>query len=76
MESQKPILYLNADAMPTKYSVADDVKSLAKSSTNGSIAGAVVGFIYSVYSGKNKLLYAAIGAIGGGILGYVFNKIV
>lgn len=43
---------------------------------NFAIGGAALAFLYAVSKGTNKLVYAGLGAIGGGIVGnYVGNKI-
>lgn len=48
----------------------------SKQIVNFGIGGALIGIIYAMMKGKNKLMCAAIGAAGGGIIGnYVSNKL-
>ena len=48
----------------------------SKRVVNFALGGAAVGLVYAMLKGKNKLLIATIGAIGGGIIGnYVGRKI-
>jgi len=47
----------------------------SKQVVNFGLGGAVIGVIYAMYKGGNKLIYGAIGAAAGGIIGnYVANK--
>ena len=44
---------------------------------NFALGGAVIGLVYAMLKGKNKLLLTAIGGVGGGVIGnYIGRKII
>jgi hypothetical protein len=48
----------------------------SKHTINFALAGGAIGLVYAMLKGKNKMLLATIGAVGGGVLGnYYGNKI-
>mgnify|MGYP001024460413 CR=1 FL=1 len=58
-----------------------DIKSMISNSEiaskhmiQGAIGGGLIMLVFAMYKGKSKLLFAAIGAIGGGVLGKLYNK--
>ena len=46
----------------------------SKHAINFAVAGAAIGLVYAMLKGKNKMLIATIGAIGGGVLGNYYGK--
>lgn len=62
------------NTIPFNFKSPDFFKKKSKSSIHGAMAGAVVGLVYALYSGKNKFLFSAVGALGGGLLGNMYNQ--
>lgn len=46
----------------------------SKQSVNFALAGAAVGLVFAMLKQKNKMLYAAVGAVGGGLVGIYLGK--
>lgn len=46
----------------------------SKSAINFALIGGGIGLVYAMLKGKNKLLFGAIGAIGGGFVGNYYGK--
>ena len=59
----------------SKIISSNSVKS--KRLVNFALGGAVIGLVYAMLKGKNKLLLTAIGGVGGGVIGnYIGRKII
>lgn len=50
------------------------LKTKSKASVNGAVIGLVAGFVYAVAKGKNKLIFTAIGSVGGFFLGSAYSN--
>jgi len=46
----------------------------SKHAINFALAGGAIGLIYAMFKGKSKMLFATIGAVGGGVLGNYYGK--
>jgi len=46
----------------------------SKHAVNFAVGGALVGVVYAMLKGKNKMIFSAIGAIGGGFIGNYYGK--
>jgi len=53
--------------------ILDNVKKNSKYTVNGAIAGVIIGLLYAMIKGKNKMVFAGIGALGGGFIGSKYN---
>ena len=51
--------------------LANSIKNNAKYALTGFAIGAVAGFVFAAFTGKSRLLWGSIGAIGGGSIGYI-----
>ena len=69
------------DEKPTSFSLPKDFKAnmpsvlkvKSKNAINGALIGLVSGLIFSMAKQKSKLLFSVIGAVGGFVLGNVYN---
>jgi len=60
--------------LPKNIKGTDFLKKKSKSAVNGSIAGLIVGFGYSLAKGKSKLIFSVLGSLIGFALGTVYNN--
>lgn len=60
--------------LPKNIKATDFLKKKSKSAVNGSIAGLIVGFGYSLAKGKSKLIFSVLGSVVGFALGTVYNN--
>ena len=52
----------------------DSMKKNNKVAINASIAGAGAGLVFAMVKGKNKMMFATIGAVAGYVLGNMYAK--
>ena len=64
----------NIDAVGEKNVLGHNFKKLDFTSKIA-LAGGVAGLGYDIFSGKNKLIFTALGAISGAIIEYAYRKI-
>ena len=64
---------LNVQTKP--LTLVDNVKSTSKTTINGAMIGAVIGLVYAMIKSKNKLVFASIGAAGGGFVGNKYSNL-
>jgi len=50
------------------------LKTKSKASVNGAVVGLVAGFVYAIAKGKNKLIFTALGSVGGFFLGSAYSS--
>lgn len=57
-----------------KPKMPDIFKNKSKNAVNGALVGLIIGFGFSMYKQKSKLLYSALGSIVGFALGNVYTS--
>ena len=68
----KPKIVILPKDIKSNMTGALQVKS--KTAVQGAIVGLVIGFAYAMAKGKSKILFSAIGSVGGFVLGNLYNK--
>lgn len=64
----------NAKSVSNKSPVSH-IANMASASTKGAIYGLVIGFGFAALSGRNKIIYSALGGLSGGMIGAGINRI-
>jgi uncharacterized protein YllA (UPF0747 family) len=59
-----------------KNNMGDFFKTKSKIAVQGAVVGLVVGFAYALAKGKSKIIFSAIGSIGGFVVGNLYNNFI
>jgi hypothetical protein len=65
----------NPNVQTKPLTLVNDIKSTSKTTINGAMVGALIGVVYAMIKSKNKLVFASIGAAGGGFVGNKYTKL-
>jgi uncharacterized protein YcfJ len=59
-----------------KNNMGDFFKTKSKIAVQGAVVGLVIGFAYALAKGKSKIIFSAIGSIGGFVVGNLYNNFI
>jgi hypothetical protein len=70
----KPKVLTLKNATALKSNMTDILKTKSKTAVNVALVGLVVGLGFAMMKGKSKILFSAIGSVGGFFLGNLYNN--